>query len=213
MLIRLTRRPCLLSLGFVVILSVAALVAGFALKASAQEAASPTISSDKADYPPGGSVILTGAGWQPGESVNIFVNDDVGKTWSHNADVTADESGQIRDEFQLPNWFVAQYSVRATGARSGVATASFTDANPDIQLQGQSKPPCTSGPSCDTTTSPANYQVTALDGWQELDVIPLRLRFNKGGTFSNIKIDFDHFQTSSGATNRGDRKSTRLNSS
>jgi hypothetical protein len=52
-------------------------------------------------------VVLTGSNWQPGESVHINVNDEAGRTWSRDVDVTADESGNVRDEFQLPNWFVA----------------------------------------------------------------------------------------------------------
>ena len=88
---------------------------------------SPTIASDKDDYAPGELVTLTGSGWQPGESVNIKVNDDAGQTWSRNVNVTADESGNISDSFNLPEWFVAAYSVTATGS-SGTATTSFTDA-------------------------------------------------------------------------------------
>ncbi len=89
----------------------------------------PTIQSDLADYPPGGLVTLTGSGWQPGESVHIFVNDDWGSSWSRNVDVTADASGAIVDQFNLPNWFVATYRVVATGALSGSATTTFTDGN------------------------------------------------------------------------------------
>jgi hypothetical protein len=87
----------------------------------------PTIQSDKADYAPGELVTLTGSGWQPGESVNIVVNDDVGQTWNRNVNVIADASGNITDQFNLPNMFVATYSVTATGASGAVATSSFTD--------------------------------------------------------------------------------------
>src|SRR5437016_711101 len=45
----------------------------------------PTISTDQADYAPGATVTLTGANWQPGESVHISVNDNVGQTWSYSA--------------------------------------------------------------------------------------------------------------------------------
>ena len=86
--------------------------------------AAPTIQSDLEDYPPGGLVTLTGANWQPGESVHIFVNDDFGSSWSRNVDVLADASGNITDQFNLPNWFVAVYSVVATGP-SGSATTRF----------------------------------------------------------------------------------------
>ncbi len=47
----------------------------------------PTIASDQADYAPGALVTLTGTGWQPGESVHIFVNDDWGSSWSRSVDV------------------------------------------------------------------------------------------------------------------------------
>jgi len=90
----------------------------------------PTIQSDKADYAPGELVTLTGSGWQPGESVNIVVNDDAGQTWNRNVNVIADASGNISDSFNLPDWFVATYSVTATGAQSGTVTTTFTDSNP-----------------------------------------------------------------------------------
>src|SRR3712207_8559407 len=51
------------------------------------------------------------------------------QTWSRNVDVTADESGNITDQFNLPDWFVAVYTVTATGAQSGVATTTFTDGD------------------------------------------------------------------------------------
>jgi hypothetical protein len=89
----------------------------------------PTIQSDKADYAPGETVTLTGSNWQPGEAVHINVNDAVGQTWIRDVDVTADQSGNVTDQFQLPSTFVAVYNVKATGSSGAVATASFTDAN------------------------------------------------------------------------------------
>jgi hypothetical protein len=93
----------------------------------------PTMQSDKADYAPGELVTLTGSGWQPGESVNIVVNDDEGQTWNRNVNVIADASGNISDSFNLPDWFVAAYSVKATGASGAVATTSFTDGNVNVK--------------------------------------------------------------------------------
>jgi MBG domain-containing protein len=92
--------------------------------------AAPTISSDKADYAPGELVTLTGANWAAGESVHIYVNDELGSTWSRNVDVTADSSGSLLDQFNLPNWFVSNYAVVATASTSGMAVTSFTDSNP-----------------------------------------------------------------------------------
>src|ERR671932_1295906 len=94
----------------------------------------PSISSDKADYNPGETVTLTGYSWAPGESVHIFVNDDIGQTWSRNVDVTAGDDGVVQDQFQLPTTFVSDYSVTATGAISGTAKTTFTDGNIKFDL-------------------------------------------------------------------------------
>lgn len=107
---------------------------------------SPTISSDKAEYAPGESVILTGDQWLPGEHVHITVNDSVGQTWIRESDVSADSSGAIRDEFQLPNTFIAEYAVTATGDASGTATTSFADGNVKVSAAP------TAGPNAATFT-------------------------------------------------------------
>jgi YDG domain len=94
----------------------------------------PTVWSDKADYAPGERVTLNGAHWTPGETVHIRVNDDTGNSWERDVDVTADETGGIVDQFNLPSWFVAQYRVTATGASGAVATTTFTDGNVSFAL-------------------------------------------------------------------------------
>jgi hypothetical protein len=88
----------------------------------------PVITSDKADYAPGELVTLTGTNWANGESVHIVVNDTLGKTWQHTADVVADDAGTFTDVFNLPEQFVSNYDVTATGPISGTATTTFTDA-------------------------------------------------------------------------------------
>ena len=93
---------------------------------------SPTIRSDKADYAPGETVVLTGDNWLPGERVHVRVNDNVGQSWVRDSDVNADASGSIRDEFQLPTSFIAEYAVTATGDASGAAQTTFTDGNVKI---------------------------------------------------------------------------------
>ena len=57
------------------------------------------------------------------------MNDDLGSSWSRNVDVVADAGGQLSDSFTLPDWFVATYSVVATGGQSGTVTTTFTDGN------------------------------------------------------------------------------------
>ena len=36
-----------------------------------------TVSTDKEDYSPGDTVIVTGAGWEPGETVSLLFHEDV----------------------------------------------------------------------------------------------------------------------------------------
>jgi hypothetical protein len=98
--------------------------------------------SDKSDYAPGEQVTLTGTNWVPLETVNIVVNDNDGQTWKRNVDVTADANGVITDVFTLPNWFVARYTVTATGLFGRTATATFTDAATDMnQCLNDNGPP------------------------------------------------------------------------
>src|SRR5438105_6432219 len=76
---------------------------------SPSPSASPTIIADQADYHPGSTVVLTGAGWVADETVHIFVNDDIGSTWSYSTDVASSHNGTFSQSFVLPSTFVAQY--------------------------------------------------------------------------------------------------------
>ena len=88
----------------------------------------PFIQSDKDDYYMGETVILTSGNWQPGESVHLIINDDIGDTWRLADDVLADANGAFTYQFQLPDWIIATYRVYAYGPVSGVATMTFTDS-------------------------------------------------------------------------------------
>src|SRR6266508_5759530 len=127
------RRPTERAKKPVAISVLLALLVMFVAPAAFAEDTPQTIVSDKADYAPGETVILTGTNGQPGEQVHIRVNDDQRMTWLRDVDVYADGNGNIRDEFQLPDWFVATYTVTATGPISGTATTAFTDGNVRIR--------------------------------------------------------------------------------
>jgi len=91
--------------------------------------AGPTIASDLADYNPGQLVTLTGANWQGDTTVTITVVDAVPTVYHDTDQVQVQADGTISDSFNLPDTFVDQYFVTATGAQTGrVATTTFTDA-------------------------------------------------------------------------------------
>jgi hypothetical protein len=153
---RLRSKVTLLFIVCAALLAVAGTAMALTTDTSGNTAPAPTIQSDQADYPPGATVTLTGSNWQPGESVNIVVNDDVGQTWNRNVNVTADANGQVQDQFQLPDWFVATYNVKATGANGAVATTSFTDGN--VQSATIDARTTTGNPATCTTTVATTFQ-------------------------------------------------------
>src|SRR5690349_24858370 len=66
-----------------------------------------TIKTDQPDYPPGSTVIITGTGWQPGETVTLQVvhvdptldnSDPAHQPWT----VTADASGNVSSSWYVP---------------------------------------------------------------------------------------------------------------
>jgi Prealbumin-like fold domain len=163
---------------------------------------SPTITSDLPDYNPGGTVTLTGSSWDSGGAkVHIVVNDDVGQTWQHVADVTPDSNGAITDVFQLPNYFVAQYSVQATQQTdSGTLTASssFTDANPSANLDQCANDPAPSPSSdgCETSAGWVNGNVNGSKAnYFEGDSLPYRMAMDNLSLGSHtITIEWDTTQ-------------------
>jgi hypothetical protein len=183
------------------LVSLFALVLGSALAggvAIAQQLLSPspsgaTITSDKADYSPGAAVTLTGAGWAVGESVQVVVNDTIGKTWQHVADVVA-TGGSFSDVFNLPNTFISDYDVTATGPTSGVATTTFTDANlADLDQCGNGDSTAPQG--CDTSDDWQNGNLNANQAhYSEGEFVPYRYKMNNlptGSTVHHLVIAWD----------------------
>lgn len=97
----------------------------------------PWIKSDLADYPPGGLVTLTGAGWTEDVEINIIV-DDIStdpQSWRLEETIAVKEDGTLEFSFNLPDWFVANYKVTATGVTTGtVAVTEFTDSKGSYKL-------------------------------------------------------------------------------
>ena len=197
---RLTRMPTRLLAMLVAVSMLLLVVSASSAMADPSASPAPTISSDKGDYAPGETVTLNGSNWQPGELVHINVNDDQGRTWSRDSDVAADDAGNITDQFNLPDNFVAVYAVTATGPASGVATTTFTDGNAKVtsnlatgtawtltKTLYQSGATCTgtikSGPTSVTLNGSA--QDTSGVGASESLKLAASATSSSGGSFSN----------------------------
>jgi hypothetical protein len=127
-----TRGGLGLLFAFVIAVTVAfALLAPAANAASDEggaEGAAARIWTAKTDYVPSELVDINGSGFAAGETVELFVDDDQTKSWTHSATVTADENGKFYYEFRLPDWFVAVYTVTATGDQGTEAVTEFDDS-------------------------------------------------------------------------------------
>src|SRR5438093_1173580 len=97
--------------------------------------------TDKDDYAPGESVILSGSGWKPNENVYLYAVDDTTDAWTYGSTVTADANGG----FVVNPYFIVQmaqagvnFSVTAVGAQSAMqADVKFTDSKPNTVTVGR----------------------------------------------------------------------------
>ena len=107
--------------------------------------------------------------------------------------------GTIRDQFQLPDWFIATYRVTATGPISGTATATFTDGNVKIasangrhfnyQVTLYASLNCTTGGGSATTkTGDANGSTTGVGSNESLLIVA-----NLNANAPNSTATFSHW--------------------
>ncbi len=98
---------------------------------SANGAGDPSLTTDKPDYLPGDTVLFTGAGWAPGDTVTITVHED--PQWSNpdrTVSAVADANGNLRshDFIVQQRDFGVTFTATAVGNPSGlVAQMTFTD--------------------------------------------------------------------------------------
>ncbi|MBN3584686.1 hypothetical protein JYB64_20010, partial [Algoriphagus aestuarii] len=104
-----------------------------------------TVSTDKDDYSPGMYVIITGSGWQPGETVTLHIDEDPKPNTCmlpHDMTAVADPSGKIYNDQMLikENHLGVTFTLTAEGESSGyTATWIFTDAGlSDVVVTGTS---------------------------------------------------------------------------
>lgn len=92
-----------------------------------------TVQTDREDYFPPDTVVVTGAGWQPGETVQLVVQEDVNPPVHPEVTLTAiaDDAGHIlNQQFAIDSTAIGvRFTLTATGQTSGrTAQATFTDA-------------------------------------------------------------------------------------
>ncbi|RNI36963.1 hypothetical protein EFY79_09410, partial [Hanamia caeni] len=151
-----------------------------------------TINTDQLDYPPGSTVIITGTGWQPGETVTLQVLHE-GETGDNaisgaHAPFTAvaDASGNVSSTWVVPldeDELGATLLLTADGVISGRhAETTFKDAN--IVFTATGLPP---NSSCTVTVT--YWTVPPKNGQsQQVTTLPQLISVNNGGSASSIPI-------------------------
>src|SRR5207245_8898679 len=89
-----------------------------------------TIKTDKADYPPGTTVNITGSGWQPGETVQMSLVEvpDLDGDSPIPLTATADANGNISNSSFTTDWNDAGIKLTLTAVGSASqAQMKFTD--------------------------------------------------------------------------------------
>ncbi len=110
-----------------------------------------TVTTDKKDYRPGQTVIITGSGWLSGETVKLYIEKEPPVTSPITLYAVADVVGNIRNTEYITQAVDVgvKFTLTATGLTSGsTATAIFTDntaANLDQVRNGAADDPTNPG--------------------------------------------------------------------
>jgi hypothetical protein len=121
----------------------------------------PTIATDQPDYAPGTTVVMTGAGFQPGETVKLYMREWVNKMLVDPPDyqVTSNANGQFSFSDYAPTItdVGARYHLTAVGTASGLqAQTIFSDSKPNTVTIGAQNPnPVHAGASTQFTITTA----------------------------------------------------------
>src|SRR4029078_6746761 len=91
---------------------------------------SAAVTTDKMDYAPGETAIITGRGFQPGEVVRLKIHEDPHTPQERGFDATADADGNFSGEYLVMDYDLnMKFLVGARGLTSGAtAQTTFTDA-------------------------------------------------------------------------------------
>src|SRR5215213_5305347 len=104
---------------------------GNVLSSSAVFNSSPaSITTDKLDYAPGETAVISGRGFQPGETVRLKIHEDPHTDLERGLDVVADADGNFTGDYLVMEYDLdMKFIVGARGLTSGwAAQTTFTDA-------------------------------------------------------------------------------------
>ncbi len=139
---------------------------------------SATLTTDKADYAPTDTALITGTGYNPNETYTLLITSV--NNYSFSTTVAADSSGNIAYAYQLDGTYRPTYTVQAIDSTGKVvATITFTDAPlpSDTKLNQWKTVPSGSWTTGSLNSSNSNYT--------EGETVPFELDIGKIATSGN----------------------------
>jgi len=144
------------------------LVAGGSDLASAELYGFPTVKTDQGDYAPGTPVNITGSGWQPGETVSLYLRESPLVDTPPVISVSADGSGNISNSTFAPNHndVGVHFYLTAAGAQSQAqAQTMFSDGLPPfISIDCEPDPVALNSPTSCAVSLVGNGTCVPADG-------------------------------------------------
>jgi len=144
------------------------LVAGGSGLAEAELYGFPTVMTDSTDYAPGSQVNITGSGWQPGETVNLYLRETPPVDNPPAMSAVADAHGKIANRAFAPsNQDVGvHFYLTAVGAASqGQAQTTFADSlAPFVSIDCEPDTLAVNNPMVCTFSAAPHGSCTPVDG-------------------------------------------------
>lgn len=149
------------------------------------ETGSATLATDKTDYAPTDTALITGAGFLANTSYSLTISSTDDPATSTTVSVISDETGTLFYAYQLDGIYRPNYKVEAFLEGSLVATTTFTDSNTEIEygpFEGEIAP-----------KNSNNWTTGNISGYKEGDQIRFRLNLegpNNSAASGHIFIGF-----------------------
>lgn len=151
------------------------------LDLSTQESAgSASVSTDKADYAPTDTALITGSGFNPGETYILYITSNDEPAVNFKTQVTADENGSFAYAYQLDGNYRPNYKVEVKDSSGNIiATATFTDAGADLDQCGNGTLSSPDPTPCQSNTEWENGNLGASKShYYEGDTVPYRMKMS-----------------------------------
>ena len=143
-----------------------------------------TVTTNKTDYLPGETVLITGSGWTAGETVNLVIEHQI---FTEHPDeyltAVANTNGTIsNNEYVILEWDLGETFLLTATGETGTATTTFTDAGGAYTLKFSAADPVLYIPSI-----PYPASLTAPTGRGNGEILIPHAQFNDGS--NDVKVE------------------------